>query len=212
FVSIMNRKAEQIGMKNTVFKTPHGLPAKGQFTTAADMLRLACRYLEAHPSARCYHSTPAILHNGILMQNTNKLLGHDAINGLKTGFTRASGYNIILTSTRHGMEMVGVLMRTPSVEVRTREAQRLLDYGASLRMPEKETMELNGGKKAKTAKTSREHPGRLARATASTRFANGEKTQTQDPGSGKKAKVFPPRRALPQTAALSPAAQGSQLR
>ena len=132
FVAMMNRKAAQIGMKNTVFKTPHGLPAKGQLTTATDMLRLACRYLESHPAARYYHSTPAILHNGMLLQNTNKLLGHDSVNGLKTGFTRESGYNIILTSTLHGREMVGVLMRAPSVEVRTREAQRLLEYGGKI--------------------------------------------------------------------------------
>ena len=132
FVDMMNRKARQIGMKNTVFKTPHGLPAKGQLTTAADMLRLACRYLEAHPAAREYHSTLFMFHNGILMQNTNKLLGQDAVSGLKTGFTRASGYNIILTSNLHGREMVGVLMRAPSGEVRNREAQRLLEYGANL--------------------------------------------------------------------------------
>jgi D-alanyl-D-alanine carboxypeptidase (penicillin-binding protein 5/6) len=132
FVDLMNRKAKQLGLKNTVFKTPHGLPAKGQVTTADDMLRLASRYLEAHPAARYYHSTPAILHNGILMQNTNKLLGHDSVNGLKTGFTRESGYCIILTSNRNGREMVGVLMRAPSGEVRNREAQRLLEYGANI--------------------------------------------------------------------------------
>ena len=155
FVGMMNRKGAQIGLKNTVFKTPHGLPAKGQMTTAADMLRLACRYLETHPSARWYHSSPAMLHNGMLLPNTNKMLGHDAVSGLKTGFTKASGYNIILTSTRHGREMVGVIMRAPSGEVRTREAQRLLEYGAKLpASPEKEPAKAagklaNAGKKSK---------------------------------------------------------------
>ena len=103
-------------------------------------------------------------------------------------------------------------MRAPSVEVRTREAQRLLDYGASLRGPEKEAAELNRGKKAKTAKTSREHPGKIAEATASNRFAEDKRMQTVAPDSGKKAKVSPLRRALPQTAGLPSAAQGSQLR
>ncbi|MCL2122651.1 MAG: D-alanyl-D-alanine carboxypeptidase [Desulfovibrionaceae bacterium] len=159
FVSMMNRKAAQLGMSNTVFKTPHGLPAQGQTTTAADMLRLACRYLEAHPSARYYHSTPAMLHNGMLMQNTNKLLGHDSVSGLKTGFTRESGYNIILTSTRHGREMVGVLMRAPSAEIRTREAQRLLDYGASLRAsPKKNPAETSGARMAKSDKKAQASP------------------------------------------------------
>jgi D-alanyl-D-alanine carboxypeptidase (penicillin-binding protein 5/6) len=214
FVAMMNRKAEQIGMKNTVFKTPHGLPAKGQLTTAVDMLRLACRYLEAHPSARYYHSTPAILHNGMLMQNTNKLLGHDSVSGLKTGFTRESGYNIILTSTRHGKEMVGVLMRTPSVEVRTREAQRLLDYGANLRaVLEKEPVKASGKQSAKTAKTTPKHPGRVADATASVRSANGKQTRAVAAVADKKDTLPPlPHRILPQTASLSAATQASQLR
>jgi len=183
FVAMMNRKAAQIGLKDTVFKTPHGLPASGQVTTAADMLRLACRYLEAHPSARYYHSTPAMLHNGILMQNTNKLLGQDSVNGLKTGFTRESGYNIILTSTRDGREMVGVLMRAPSSEVRTREAQRLLDYGAHLR------------------------------ASLEKEAAKAKKTQTAAPVSNKKGKAsLAPRRVLPHTASLCASVQGSRLR
>ena len=131
FVDMMNRKAKQIGLKDTVFKTPHGLPAKGQVTTAIDMLRLTYRYLEAHPAARYYHGSPAMLHNGILMTNTNRLLGQDEVSGLKTGFTKASGYNIILTGNRQGREMVAVLMRAPSVEVRTHEAKRLLNYGTA---------------------------------------------------------------------------------
>jgi len=183
FVAMMNRKAAQLGMKDTVFKTPHGLPAGGQLTTAADMLRLACRYLEAHPSARYYHSTPAIFHNGILMQNTNKLLGQDAVNGLKTGFTRESGYNIILTSIRDGREMVGVLMRAPSGEIRTREAQRLLDYGVNLR------------------------------ASLEKKPAKAKKTQTVASVSNKKSKAtLVPKRVLPHTASLSASAQGSRLR
>jgi D-alanyl-D-alanine carboxypeptidase (penicillin-binding protein 5/6) len=147
FVAMMNRKAARLGMKKTRFRTPHGLPAKGQLTTAADMLRLAWRYLETHPSARHYHSTPFILHNGILISNTNKLLG-DEVSGLKTGFTRASGYNIILTSTRHGREMVAVLMKTSSAEVRAREAQRLLEYGEGVRE------RLNGLSAKKTRKAA----------------------------------------------------------
>ena len=215
FVALMNRKAKQIGMKDTVFKTPNGLPAKGQLTTAADMLRLACCYLESHPSARYYHSTPAILHNGILMQNTNKLLGHDYVNGLKTGFTRASGYNIILTSTRNGREMVGVLMRAPSVEVRTREAQRLLDYGATLQMSlKKKTAGVaHGGQSTKTVKTASKRTGKLAGATASNRFANDAKMRTPASASHKETQAPPAlRRTLPQTASLPASAQDSQLR
>ena len=182
FVDMMNRKSAQIGLKNTVFKTPHGLPAKGQITTAADMLRLACRYLEDHPSARWYHSSLAMFHNGMVLPNTNKMLGHDAVNGLKTGFTRASGYNIILTSSLHGKEMVGVLMRAPSGEVRTREAQRLLEYGANMPAPQEK----------KPAKVSVRQKAKLANA-------------------GKTSMVPElPRRILPQTASLPPSVSGRQ--
>jgi len=177
FVVMMNRKAEQIGMKRTVFKTPHGLPAKGQVTTAADMLRLACRYMEAHPAARYYHSAPAVFHNGFRMHNTNKLLeDDDSISGLKTGFTRESGYNMIVTGKRQGREMVGVILRAPSGEIRFREAQRLLDYGATLRLPpEKEPATPPGRQNARTVRASLAHPTKIADATTH-RSSRGRKT------------------------------------
>jgi D-alanyl-D-alanine carboxypeptidase len=215
FVTMMNRKAEQIGMKSTVFKTPHGLPAKGQVTTAADMLRLACRYMEAHPSARYYHSTPAILHNGYLMQNTNKLLGHDSVSGLKTGFTRESGYNMIVTGSRDGREMVGALMPAPTAEARFREAQRLLEYGATFQAAlDKETAKAkaSGKQGVKAARTSPERPAAVADAKAH-RAAKGKKTPALASVSGRQGQALPlPRRVLPQTASLSPSAQSSQLR
>ena len=214
FVALMNRKAKQIGMKNTVFKTPHGLPAKGQVTTAADMLLLACSYLKAHPSARGYHSAPAMLHNGIVMQNTNKLLGHDSVSGLKTGFTRESGYNIILTSTHNGREMVGVLMRAPSAEVRSREAQRLLDYGARLQTSlGKKSARPSGAHNPKNIKTSPKHPGEIADATAAQRSAKKAKRQTASSADDKRAQESPPlRRTLPSTAALPAPVQGGRPR
>ncbi len=217
FVQMMNRKAAQIGMPNTRFMTPHGLPAKGQFTTAADMLRLARSYLEAHPSARWYHSTPAIYHNGIVMQNTNKLLGHDEISGLKTGFTRASGFNIILTTTRHGKEMIAVLMRTPSVEVRTREAQRLLDYGEHLQA----NMNKSDAEKTEFVPSK---ATRKAEASASVRKAgSGKKKQKIASAPAKKKKLAVSsrknarssdgiRRILPETAGLGAKEEGTRAR
>jgi D-alanyl-D-alanine carboxypeptidase (penicillin-binding protein 5/6) len=208
FVAMMNRKAAQIGMKNTVFKTPHGLPAKGQETTAADMLRLACRYMEAHPSARYYHSTPAILHKGHLMQNTNKLLGHDSISGLKTGFTRESGYNLIVTGNRNGREMVGVVMRAPSGEVRFREAQLLMDYGATYASYlAKESPKAPGGRSANLAQAAPARPVKIASASAG-RSAKGKKMRAGASVPGKHGKPHP-RRLLSQTAQLPIAARNN---
>ena len=203
FVRMMNRKAEQLGMTNTVFKTPHGLPAKGQFTTASDMLRMAGRYLEAHPSAKYYHNTPAVLHNGFLIHNTNKLLGHDGISGLKTGFTRASGYNIILTGTRRGKELLAVLLRAPSSEVRSEEAQRLLKYGENVQ---------SGSAKA-SAKTvrkavlaPRKRADSAARKSAVSRRTGGS-TQKKLAFVSETGDTLPAgvRRALPYTAELGKA-------
>jgi len=101
FVSMMNARARMLGMRNTSFKNPTGLPAKGQLTTAYDMLLLARYYLKNHPKAIDIHGVATFTHGGYVLQTTNALLGSVCgVNGLKTGWTVASGYNIIVTATR----------------------------------------------------------------------------------------------------------------
>lgn len=130
FVRIMNEKARQLGMKNSVFKTPHGLPAAGQITTARDMLTLARSYILTHPSAMRFHNTRVMHHNGFTIRNTNGLLGNvRGVDGLKTGWIAASGYNLIFTGKRGNTRLLGVVMGGTTKQARDRDARKLLEAG-----------------------------------------------------------------------------------
>lgn len=72
---MMNNKARQIGMSSSTFKTPNGLPAAGQYTTARDMARLGYVYLKNNPSALQYHRVRVLKHRGAVTTNKNPLLG-----------------------------------------------------------------------------------------------------------------------------------------
>ena len=132
FVQAMNKKARQVGMKNSVFKNCNGLPAKGQLTTAADMLALARSYLNAYPqNLDAYHSLRyfAFKNHGVVT-NANPVLGNvPGADGLKTGYVDASGYNVIVTAKRGNVRLIGVLLGCPSGSVRAEEAAALLEAG-----------------------------------------------------------------------------------
>ena len=132
FVASMNRKAHALGMRHTMFQNPTGLPAGAQKTSARDMALLAQTYLGTHPTAGKFHSTPAFAHNGLTMQNTNTLLGVvPGVNGLKTGFTVASGYNIIVTAVRGKTRLLAVVLGGRSRKTRDETARRLIEDGFS---------------------------------------------------------------------------------
>lgn len=130
FVALMNRKARNLGLRRTVFKNPSGLPAPGQKTTARDMAKLARAYLKAYPSVRTFHATRRLVHRGRTIKNTNQLLGKvDGVDGLKTGFTVASGYNVIVTAQRNGIRLMAVVMGGSSRLARDNAARRLIEAG-----------------------------------------------------------------------------------
>lgn len=130
FVKMMNARAKQLGMSGSNFANPHGLPAAGQYTTARDMAALARAYLLAHPDAMEFHNTRTLTHGGYTSWNKNPLLGqYPGANGLKTGWIRASGYNLIFTAQRGKQRLLAVIMGAPDVYLRSAEACRLLDAG-----------------------------------------------------------------------------------
>lgn len=130
FVVQMNRKARELGMKRSVFKNPNGLPAKGQFTTARDMMILAGHYLRRFPESLDLHSQQYFTYHDITQRNRNSLLRHypDA-DGLKTGWIVKSGYNIVATAKRGNTRLIAVVMGAKTPGIRAREAARLLDEG-----------------------------------------------------------------------------------
>ncbi len=130
FVKLMNAKAKQLGMRNSTFKNPHGLPAEGQFTTAYDMLKMARSYIKAHPQAMRFHNTKSFVHNGITHKSTNKLLGKvKGVDGLKTGWTIASGHNLIFTARRGDVQLLGVILGGKGRVKRDNEAKQLIEAG-----------------------------------------------------------------------------------
>lgn len=130
FVKMMNARAAQLGMAGSHFVNPHGLPAQGQFTTARDMLALGRAYLLAHPEALALHNTLVLEHGGIRTWNKNPLIGqYPGADGLKTGWVRASGYNLVFTASRGGHRLLAVILGAPDTYLRSAEACRLLDAG-----------------------------------------------------------------------------------
>lgn len=130
FVNMMNAKARALGMRDSRFRNPHGLPARGQYTTARDMLTLARAYLRAYPAALRFHNTHVLNHRGRVTWNKNPLLGqYPGADGLKTGWIKASGYNLIFTASRGDKRLLAVILGAPNVRVRGVEACRLLDAG-----------------------------------------------------------------------------------
>ncbi len=130
FVAQMNNKARELGMFNSSFVNPNGLPAKGQFSTARDMVVLARCYLQRFPQAVNLHSEQYFTYNNITQRNRNTLLRHypDA-DGLKTGWVAKAGYHIIATAKRGNTRLIAVVMGAKNPGIRSREAEMLLDEG-----------------------------------------------------------------------------------
>ena len=134
FVKKMNVIGKKLGMDDSTFKTPHGLPARGQYTTARDMLSLARNYIARFPKALRYHSARTVTIHNRTCENKNPQLGrYKGADGLKTGWTTASGYNIITTARRGKTRLIAVLLGAPSAQVRAREIDRLMNGGFALR-------------------------------------------------------------------------------
>ncbi len=128
FVNAMNAKARELGMHDTVFKNPNGMPADGQVTTARDMLRLSTSYLRRFPQALTFHSMTTYVHNNHNHHNANRLLNtYEGVDGLKTGYVRASGYNNVVTAKRGDTRIVAVVLGARSAGARAVASRRLLD-------------------------------------------------------------------------------------
>ena len=130
FVAKMNEKLRALGIQHTRVETVHGLPARHQYTTAADMAVLARAYLQAHPEALRYHQLTSYTYRNRSQENHNKLLFQDpSVDGLKTGYTRKSGYNLLATAKRGDQRLIAVVLKARSRTIREEEALRLLNFG-----------------------------------------------------------------------------------
>ncbi len=130
FVEQMNATAKRLGMTRTHFVNANGLPATGQVTTARDLAKLARAILTEHSEYDHYWSMPHMRLGKIRLRSHNGLLRSlEGADGLKTGFTCDSGFNIIASATRDGNRLVAVVLGDPSSAERNVRATSLLEHG-----------------------------------------------------------------------------------
>jgi D-alanyl-D-alanine carboxypeptidase len=111
FAKAMTRKARALGMSKTVYKNASGLPDDDQVTTARDQATLGRAIQDRFPKYYRYFSTEAFNYKGRSIRNHNKLLGRvDGVDGIKTGYTRASGFNLVTSMKRGNRFLVGVVL------------------------------------------------------------------------------------------------------
>lgn len=136
FVKIMNKRAQELGMKDTTFKNCHGLSTEGHLSSAYD-IALMSRELLKHDKILKYSGTyMETISEGrkqpIGLVNHNKLVRfYKGCDGLKTGFTNEAKYCISATATRDNIRMLSVIMGAPTYKVRNRDASMLMNYGFS---------------------------------------------------------------------------------
>lgn len=127
FARQMTRKAHALGMSRTTFRNASGLPDPNQVTTARDMARLALALQDNHPQFFAYFRQQSFSFRGRLYRNHNRLLGRTAgVDGIKTGYTRSSGFNLATSMRRGRRHLVGVVMGHRTSGERNRAMRRLL--------------------------------------------------------------------------------------
>ena len=130
FSAMMNDTAQKLGMTQTSYVNPNGLPADGQITSARDLGILARAFLHDLPEYEYFVHIPAIRFGKRVTQNFNKLIGrYPGADGFKTGFICASGYNLVASATRNGKRLIAVVLGASSGQARAVRAAQMLERG-----------------------------------------------------------------------------------
>ncbi len=130
FAQRMNATARRLGMTRTRFKNPHGLPHDEQVTTARDMALLTMALLKDFPEQSKVFAAPTVhIHKGTFHNGNDLLRSFEGADGLKTGFTCASGYNVVATATRDGRRLAAIVFGAGNRNERSKRAAALLEAG-----------------------------------------------------------------------------------
>lgn len=133
FAQIMTRSARQMGMTKTIFRNASGLPDNSQRTTARDLARLATRLITDYPEYYRYFSRPSFAYRGRVHGNHNRLLAtYPGMDGLKTGYTRASGFNLAASAVRDDRRLIAVVVGGATSRARDARMVALLDKGFAI--------------------------------------------------------------------------------
>ncbi len=130
FADLMNANARRLGMTQSHFVNPNGLPAENHVTSARDLAILARALITEFPQYDSYWHIHAIQYGNRVIHNYNHLLDrYPGADGMKTGFICASGYNLVASATRNGRRLIAVILGAWSGGVRTQQAAALLESG-----------------------------------------------------------------------------------
>jgi D-alanyl-D-alanine carboxypeptidase len=130
FATQMTRRAMMLGMLDTRFANASGLPNPLQTTTARDMARLGQALWTDFPDYYCYFEAADFTWGAVRSRNHNRLLRRaEGVDGIKTGYTRASGYNVTVSAERDGRRLIVVVMGGDTAAERDAQASHLLDVG-----------------------------------------------------------------------------------
>lgn len=135
FVSMMNEQAKKLGMNYSHFTSANGLPDANNYSTVRDLAILAIALKRDFPQYAYYFNIKALDLNqkGKIILNSNNLLGRvDGINGMKTGYICASGYNLVASARRGEREIIAVVLGAPRLDIREEVTASLLELGFNL--------------------------------------------------------------------------------
>ena len=130
FADLMNANARRLGMTESHFVNPNGLPAENHVTSARDLGILARALIKEFPEDDSYWHIHAIQYGNRVIRNYNSLLDrYPGADGMKTGFICASGYNVVASATRNGRRLIAIVLGAYSGAVRAQKAAALLERG-----------------------------------------------------------------------------------
>ena len=130
FADMMNANARRLGMSQSNFVNPNGLPAENHVTSARDLGILARALIREFPESDSYWHISAIRYGNRVLHNYNSLIDrYPGTDGMKTGFICASGFNVVASATRNGRRLIAIVLGSYSGAVRAQKAAQLLERG-----------------------------------------------------------------------------------
>jgi len=166
FAKKMNATARALGMTNTVFQNANGLPDPDQHTTARDMAILGVALLRDFPEYYHYFSVENFTYHGVAYAGHNRVLNKfDGADGIKTGYIRASGFNLVTSASRNGRRLVGVIMGGETPYIRDKNMVAMMTKGFKTTVGTGTQLALNGSVKTTPTPAA---PATFATASAAT--------------------------------------------
>ena len=128
FGKVMTEKAHALGMSNTVFTNPAGLPDPGQVSTAKDMATLGLALMRDFPEDFKLFATRKFVFRGMKLHGHNRMMAsYTGVDGIKTGYTQAAGYNLVTSASKNGKRVIGVVIGAKSAGERDQQMTDMLN-------------------------------------------------------------------------------------